>query len=174
MNNHFYPKVHFPEVYILEGGYCSYFKSSGQRCEPAGGYIRMDDPNHAMSRREDLDQFRKAQFGRTKSYAYGDIAPGGIKMLASQQQNKRNTAPSNGQSHHLFAAANATRTRRGGLNSLAEDGSGTGHSDDEDTDVGDSPCPPPSKGTGVSFKGKKIGPASFTRAETYGPMRMAH
>lgn len=170
MNNHVYPKVHFPEVYILEGGYCSYFGNSGQRCQPSGGYVRMDDPNHATSRREDLDQFRKAKFGRTKSYAYGDAAPGAAKIL--QHQQKRNTAPGNGTSGHpLFAAATAARNRRGGLTSLPEDENTAGHSDDDDTDIGDSPCPPPSKAVS---KGKRIGRAPLARAETYGPIRMAY
>lgn len=130
----------------------------------------MDDPTHAVSRKEDMDQFRKAKFGRTKSYSYGD---GALKMpLSSQQQPKRNTAPS-GATNPLFAAANAARTRRGGgLSTLAEDGNTTAHSDDEDTDIGDSPCPPPTKGT--AFKGKKIGRAPLTRAETYGPARMPY
>jgi M-phase inducer tyrosine phosphatase len=26
MNNHNYPKVHYPEVYILNGGYSQFFK----------------------------------------------------------------------------------------------------------------------------------------------------
>jgi M-phase inducer tyrosine phosphatase len=175
MNNHVYPKVHFPEVYVLEGGYCEYFKNSGPRCQPSGGYVRMDDPSHALSRREDLDQFRKAKFGRTKSYAYGDSAPGAAKLLQHQQKQKRNTAPGTGTSGHpLFAAANAARNRRGGLTTLPEDGNTTGHSDDEDTDIGDSPCPPPSKGAGAAFKGKKISRAPLARAETCGLIRMAY
>jgi M-phase inducer tyrosine phosphatase len=52
---------------ILEGGYCQYFKESVACCETPG-YVRMDDPNHAASRKEELDHFHKAKFGRTKSY----------------------------------------------------------------------------------------------------------
>ena len=174
MNNHFYPRIHYPEVYILEGGYCQYFKTSSHRCKPPA-YVTMDDPNHAVSRREDLDQFRKAKFGRHKSYAYGD----GPKSLPfgqqpQQQQPKRNTAPSAPQS--LFAAATAARTRRGGngLMTLVEDGNVTADADDTDTDIGDSPCPPPIKAT--TFKGKKIPRNSIgiVRAETYGPARMPY
>jgi M-phase inducer tyrosine phosphatase len=128
----------------------------------------MDDPTHAVSRKEDLGEFRKARFGRHKSYAYGD---GAAKIPMSQQtQPKRNTAPSG---DPVFAAANAARTRRGGgggLSMLVEDGNSTAHSDD-DTDLGDSPCPPPTKTT--AFKGKKIG-RTLARAETYGPARMVY
>lgn len=170
MNNHVYPKIYYPEVYILEGGYCQYFKGSSGRCQPSA-YVTMDDPSHATSRREDLDQFRKAKFGRTKSYAYGDGVVKANMMSIAQQQPKRNTAPSGG-SVQLFAAADAARTRRGTLTTLAEDGNTTAHSEDEDTDLGDSPCPPPTKAT--AFKGKRLIRAPFTRAETYGPTRMAY
>ncbi|KAF9646845.1 hypothetical protein BDM02DRAFT_3188462 [Thelephora ganbajun] len=179
MSNHLYPKIHYPEVYILEGGYSGYFKDNAHRCDPPHGYVQMDDPNHATSRREDLDQFRKAKFGRTKSYAYGDSLSGCVKMTLAAQQ-KRNTAPSNGTTKHpLFAAATAARTRRGGntgLATLTEDGNTTAHSEDEETDIGDSPCPPPNRTSGPSmmFKGKKIGRAPLIRAETYGPMRLDH
>src|SRR5688572_9731305 len=88
MNNHVYPKIHYPEVYILEGGYCGYFKACKERCEPQA-YVKMDDPTHALSRREDLDQFRKAKFGRHKSYVFGEAT----KNSMQQQQPKRNTQP---------------------------------------------------------------------------------
>ncbi|CAA7265410.1 unnamed protein product [Cyclocybe aegerita] len=167
MNNQVYPRIHYPEVYILEGGYCQYFRTSGHRCEPPA-YVTMDDPNHASSRREDLDQFRKAKFGRHKSYTYGD----GAKALSyaqqqqQQQQPKRNTAPA---PPTLFAAATAARSRRGGggLTTLIEDGNAT--ADETDTDLGDSPCPPPTKTAGLKSK-KPIRP--MVRSETYGPGRM--
>lgn len=172
MNNHVYPRIHYPEVYILEGGYCQYFRRSAHRCEPSA-YVTMDDPNHALSRREDLDQFRKAKFGRTKSYAYGD---GAVKMnmmsQQTQQLQKRNTAPNSGP-NSLFPAVNARTLRVGPLTTLAEDGNTTAHSDGEETDdLGDSPCPPPTKAS--TFKGKRIGRAPLARAETYGPASMAY
>ncbi|KAH7889241.1 hypothetical protein F5I97DRAFT_1923807 [Phlebopus sp. FC_14] len=165
-NNHMYPRIHYPEVYILEGGYCEYYRQSSFRCEPQG-YVTMDDPNHALSRREDLDQFRKAKFGRTKSYAYGDL---GSKMtgITQQQQPKRNTAPAG--APQLFAAANAARTRRNGLSTLAEIGNIT-QTDDEETDIGDSPCPPPTKV--VLSKAKKLGRAPIARAETFDAARLS-
>lgn len=167
MNNHLYPKIHYPEVYILEGGYCEYYKHSGERCRPQG-YVTMDDPNHAHSRREDLDQFRKVKFGRTKSYAYGDLGSK-LAAIAQQQQVKRNTAPAAG-STQLFAAASAARTRRNGLSTLAEIGNIT-QTDDEETDIGDSPCPPPNK-AGL-MKAKRLGRAPMTRAETFDASRLA-
>ncbi|KAF9246131.1 hypothetical protein BU15DRAFT_39576 [Melanogaster broomeanus] len=173
MNNHMYPKIHYPEVYILEGGYCDYYKRSAGRCQPQG-YVMMDDPSHAVSRREDLDQFRKAKFGRTKSYAYGDLGSKVTSMTQQQQQQqqqqpKRNTAPA-AAGVQLFAAANAARTRRNGLSTLAEIGNIT-QTDDEETDIGDSPCPPPTKG--ALSKAKRLGRGPITRAETFDAARMA-
>ncbi|KAF8652695.1 hypothetical protein AX16_004199 [Volvariella volvacea WC 439] len=169
MNNHIYPKIHYPEVYILEGGYCQYFKASKSRCEPQA-YVTMDDPTHALSRREDLDQFRKAKFGRHKSYAFGDTA----KSSSQQQQSKRSAVP-NPPSSAFLVAPNA-RTRRGGsgatLCTLPEDGNTTLEADETDIDIGDSPCPPPSKN--VAMKSKKLGRASLSRADTYGPVRMPY
>lgn len=167
MNNHLYPKIHYPEVYILEGGYCEYYKQSGERCQPQG-YVTMDDPNHAHSRREDLDQFRKVKFGRTKSYAYGDLGSK-LAAIAQQQQVKRNTAPAAG-STQLYAAASAARTRRNGLSTLAEIGNIT-QTDDEETDIGDSPCPPPNKAG--QMKAKRLGRAPIARAETFDASRLA-
>ncbi|KAI9570429.1 hypothetical protein HD554DRAFT_2018696 [Boletus coccyginus] len=169
MNNHVYPKIHYPEVYILEGGYCAYHKHSASRCQPRG-YVTMDDPSHALSRREDLDQFRRAKFGRTKSYAYGDLSSRGSAMTQQQQQqpqSKRNTAPGTSQ---LFAVANAARTRRDGLSTLTEIGNLT-MTDDEETDIGDSPCPPPTKG--ISSKVKRLVRTPIGRAETFDAARMA-
>lgn len=125
----------------------------------------MDDPSHALSRREDLGQFRKAKFGRTKSYAYGDL--GSKISQQAQTQSQRSTAPGSSQ---LFAAANALRTRRNGLSTLTEIGNLV-VTDDEETDIGDSPCPPPTKG--VSSKVKRLTRAPIGRAETFDATRMA-
>lgn len=187
MNQSFYPKIHYPEVYVLEGGYCQYFKASGSRCVPPN-YVRMDDPSYAVSRQQDLDHFRKGKFGRTKSYAYGDV--GAAKVLGPQQQQqqqqqvdrkeKRADAgrraamqPMSGISQAFSNAANAgagqTRVKPaqsqvlmgGTLRSLAEDGDMT---EGEDTDLGDSPCPPPPKVTAYKAIGKKRAP--LARSET--------
>jgi M-phase inducer tyrosine phosphatase len=163
VNNHNYPRVHFPEVYILEGGYCQYFKESGVRCEPPG-YVRMDDPKHAASRREDMDHFRKATFGRTKSYAYGDAI--GLRVSKPRNNNTNTTQPT-----QLFTTVNTARSccliSDKGLGAVPEDCQVV-LSEDEETDIGDSPCPPQSKNAG--FKAKKLGLGGrgrLMRAETW-------
>ncbi|TFK54845.1 hypothetical protein OE88DRAFT_1623246 [Heliocybe sulcata] len=160
INNHVYPRIHFPEVYILEGGYSQYYKESGARCQPCG-YVRMDDPKYASSRREDIDQFRKTKFGRTKSYAFGDKK---LPSYAGANLPKRHTVPGG----TLFGAAKRPNSMIG-LATLDEDG--MDNADDTDTDLGGSPCPPPTKN--IVTKGKKLGRAPLGRAETFGPSRFA-
>jgi M-phase inducer tyrosine phosphatase len=194
MNNHCYPKIHYPEVYVLEGGYCQYFKEFPNRCDPPA-YVRMDDPTHAVSRKEDLDRFRRNKFGRTQSYAYGEGA-GAAKLLSTmarpnreqheRDDTKRNTAPSGAPA--VFAAGNMARTRRGpgamapppvsrgvlrngALGRLGEDGDTTAGEEDE-TDIGDSPCPPPTKTAGLGLKVKKLTRGPLLRSETCGPLRL--
>lgn len=150
-------------MYILEGGYCQYFKESGARCEPPG-YVRMDDPNHAASRKEDLDHFRKAKFGRTKSYAYGDAM--GLRVSKLQKHNNMTSQPS-----QLFTTSSKARSSAANDHTLGMVPEDTHilQSEDEETDIGDSPCPPPSKNTGLRTKKLGLGGTRgpLKRAETW-------
>lgn len=154
MNNHVYPRIHYPEVYILSGGYCQFFKDFGPRCDPPA-YVRMDDPAYLQDRREDLDTFRKAKFGRTRSYAYGDLMSKGPAPAAPSQP-RRTTAPtSSGSLSTIFAAGNAARARRsasneenkiGNLSTLEEGEANTTFGEEDcsfvsNDDVDNSPCP---------------------------------
>lgn len=80
MNMAHYPALHFPEIYILEGGYAKYSAASPQHCE--GVYVQMDDPNHRQKRYADLNQFRLREgkaFARAQSFTFGDTkAQGGL------------------------------------------------------------------------------------------------
>ena len=67
---HDYPNCHFPEIYILQGGYCSFFAEHRDKCFPSN-YIRMDDPAHQVQRSKDLNVFRK-RFSRYQSFTYGE------------------------------------------------------------------------------------------------------
>jgi len=72
MNMIHYPALHYPEIYILEGGFAKYYGHSPQHCE--GSYVRMDDPTYRSDRQTDLNLFRTREnvFLRTRSYTYGD------------------------------------------------------------------------------------------------------
>ncbi|XP_046829174.1 M-phase inducer phosphatase-like isoform X1 [Vespa crabro] len=52
-NKEHYPALHYPEVYLLHGGYEQFYKEQRNLCSPQG-YKPMSDPNHEA----DLKQFR--------------------------------------------------------------------------------------------------------------------
>ncbi|KAL1122820.1 hypothetical protein AAG570_003146, partial [Ranatra chinensis] len=45
-NDNIYPRLHYPELYLLNGGYSAFFKTHGHLCEPRF-YKPMHDPAHA-------------------------------------------------------------------------------------------------------------------------------
>ncbi|KAG8869325.1 cell division cycle- protein [Serendipita sp. 405] len=107
-NAHVYPKLHYPELYILEGGYCSYYSAYPETCEPRG-YVQMDAPQHSHARAADLDQFRR--WNRTRSYTFGD------NQSQSQSQSQpqvglgitmSQSAENNSSSHSNAAQRNGT------------------------------------------------------------------
>lgn len=194
MNNHAYPRICYPEVYILKGGYYQYYSESSMYCEPRG-YVRMDDPQFARDRRQDLDQFRtKSRFGRTRSYAYGELSKGSSGQHNQQQPNpfshhQRNSAPGGSS---LIPAGGAARPRRSGdeaapyLSTLDEDSMAgmTSVSSDESgilEGIDKSPCPPPAARTknclvGMSMFNVKrnnatTGRGPLQRAQTVGQIR---
>lgn len=54
-----YPACHFPELYILGGGYSSFFSSHPKLCSPEA-YVPMDDPRFAQECTASLDVFRRS------------------------------------------------------------------------------------------------------------------
>ncbi|KAL8283174.1 hypothetical protein RQP46_005952 [Phenoliferia psychrophenolica] len=79
-----YPNVHYPEVYVLQGGYADYFKSFPERCQ--GGYLPMDDPEHVAKRSVDLNSFRhqqKRQFSRASSFTFGEGRAAAAQLAAA-------------------------------------------------------------------------------------------
>lgn len=86
LNMPHYPALHYPEVYILEGGYARYHAHSPQHCD--GSYVRMDDPTYRSDRNVDLNQFRtreSAVFSRAKSFTFGESK----KVMKNINMNKK-------------------------------------------------------------------------------------
>lgn len=80
---HDYPNCHYPEVYILQGGYCGFFKEFANVCEPRF-YVQMDDPKFLDMRSKELNGFRK-QFARHRSFTFGENANSNAsRQLASE------------------------------------------------------------------------------------------
>ncbi|KAG9014197.1 cell division cycle- protein [Tulasnella sp. 427] len=58
-----YPRVHYLEIHIFQGGYRSYWESHPHRCRD---YTKMDDPNHSQEDRH------YEGWERTRSHPYGE------------------------------------------------------------------------------------------------------
>lgn len=94
-------------MYILNGGYSQYYSQSAMFSEPRG-YVRMDDPQFARDRRQDMDQFRtKSRFSRTRSYAFGESnkGSGGMGRTMERTMSQAPSAASSGSSAHQRNAA---------------------------------------------------------------------
>jgi M-phase inducer tyrosine phosphatase len=68
-----YPQLTYPEVYILDGGYSSFFKNHRSRCYPQS-YVEMDSREHEAECERGLNKIRISQrgkIGRSQTYAFG-------------------------------------------------------------------------------------------------------
>jgi M-phase inducer phosphatase 2 len=54
LNKHAYPRLNYPEIYLLEGGYSQFYAEFPHLCTPQG-YLPMLHDNH----RTELKHFRK-------------------------------------------------------------------------------------------------------------------
>jgi len=84
-----YPKLSYPEVYILEGGYSAFYSLHRDRCFPQN-YVEMDDKEHAYTCEREMGrlQQRRSKLNRAHTFAFGE---GGIDDSP--------TAPSRSKSH---------------------------------------------------------------------------
>ena len=111
MNMAHYPALHFPEIYILEGGYAKYQQNSPQHCE--GVYVAMDDPGHRHSRYAELNQFRQREgktFARAQSFTFGADPKSqgggfGAEMAPAERRQPLRPAPRNVQRQPTLAIA---------------------------------------------------------------------
>ncbi|KAA8899647.1 Rhodanese-like domain-containing protein [Sphaerosporella brunnea] len=80
LNMHRYPALNYPDIFILEGGYSSFFNQHKGRCEPQH-YVEMDDEKHKRTCEREMSRFRRhTKFSRTQSFTYGaspgiDVSP---------------------------------------------------------------------------------------------------
>ncbi|KAI9632603.1 tyrosine phosphatase [Dioszegia hungarica] len=157
VNSALYPKIFYPEIYILEGGYCGFYQQQPNHCDPQG-YIPMDDPRHFQRRDSDLHDFRK--FARTRSFTYGETQP------VAPSRSALPCPPL------AFAAASAAQGRRSGPTIDEDDehdSSPSGPSGDSGMEA--SPCPRVcSMGTAPIFgsaKTRTLGRMGMGRTASY-------
>lgn len=72
VNAEHYPRLTYPEVYILAGGYSEFFLSHQARCYPQN-YVEMDDAKHQRTCEKELGRLRARKqpiLGRAKTFAF--------------------------------------------------------------------------------------------------------
>ena len=76
MNAHQYPKLTYPEVYILDGGYSSFYMDHRMRCFPQN-YVEMGAKEHANACERGLGRIKqqRAKLSRAKTFAFGQCSP---------------------------------------------------------------------------------------------------
>ncbi|KKA31014.1 hypothetical protein TD95_004988 [Thielaviopsis punctulata] len=111
VNRENYPRLTYPEVYILEGGYKTFFEDQPSRCYPQN-YVEMIDKAHERTCERELGRLktksRKAPgLKRAKTFAYG----------ASTNRNSSGGSPNVGRSAVAKSppSPESRRERRTGL-----------------------------------------------------------
>ena len=70
-----YPKLTYPELYILDGGYSSFFKDYRPRCFPQN-YVGMDAKEHAQACERGLGKVKqRSKLVRAQTFAFGQHSP---------------------------------------------------------------------------------------------------
>jgi M-phase inducer tyrosine phosphatase len=82
LNKNSYPRLHYPEMYILEGGYSTFHNEYAHH---ATTYVGMKHEDHKACASKQMHVFRKTgKFQRTQSYTFGQDSPtmltGGLRM----------------------------------------------------------------------------------------------
>lgn len=71
LNCHRYPLLTYPEVYILDGGYSSFYESHRTRCFPQN-YLRMDAKEHENACERGMNKLRqRSKLNRAQTFAFG-------------------------------------------------------------------------------------------------------
>ncbi|TAQ89631.1 hypothetical protein B7494_g2040 [Chlorociboria aeruginascens] len=67
-----YPKLSYPEVYILDGGYSAFFSEHRERCFPQN-YVEMDSKEHAYTCEREMGRLRqnRTKLSRAQTFAFG-------------------------------------------------------------------------------------------------------
>ncbi|CUA75639.1 hypothetical protein RSOLAG22IIIB_11884 [Rhizoctonia solani] len=153
LNSHVYPSIHYPEVYIMAGGFNQYFKEKPSQVEPPFSYVQMDDPVHLRARHSDLNNFRRWE--RTKSYTSGE-KQAAAAAIASGKAHMKPAEAGSSQGHQSRMSGGSSA-----LSTLDEnDDSLYNHEDDL------SPCPPSGAANYLRLAGKSRG--TLERAASFG------
>ena len=71
VNQERYPNLTFPEIYILDGGYSTFFHSHRNLCFPQS-YVEMESKEHEQACERGMAKVkRRAKLSRSQTYAFG-------------------------------------------------------------------------------------------------------
>ncbi|KAL1311535.1 hypothetical protein AAFC00_001655 [Neodothiora populina] len=72
VNDFQYPKLTYPEMYILDGGYSKFFANHRTKCFPQN-YVEMQDKNHEQECEKGLGMLKqnRAKLSRAQTFAFG-------------------------------------------------------------------------------------------------------
>lgn len=92
-NAEFYPRLTYPEVYILDGGYSGFFAEFRSRCFPPE-YVEMSDEKHQRTCEREMGRLKSRKgLNRAQTFAFGqrescvDQSPTAPSRPASRQTN---------------------------------------------------------------------------------------
>ncbi|KID90093.1 mitotic inducer phosphatase cdc25, partial [Metarhizium majus ARSEF 297] len=75
VNAEHYPKLTYPEVYILDGGYSGFFAEHRGRCYPPE-YVEMSDEKHQRTCEREMSRLKARKgLGRSQTFAFGQREP---------------------------------------------------------------------------------------------------
>lgn len=75
VNAEHYPKLTYPEVYILEGGYSGFYAENRSRCYPPE-YVEMSDEKHQRTCEREMGRLKARKgLGRSQTFAFGQREP---------------------------------------------------------------------------------------------------
>jgi M-phase inducer tyrosine phosphatase len=67
-----YPKLTYPDLYILHGGYSGFFTNHRSRCYPQN-YVEMDAKEHEQACERGLNKMRqRSKLSRAQTFAFGE------------------------------------------------------------------------------------------------------
>lgn len=79
VNQEHYPRLTYPEIYILDGGYSSFFQTYRTRCFPQN-YVEMSSKEHENACERGMAKVKKrGKLSRAQTYAFGQGAPRAIE-----------------------------------------------------------------------------------------------
>ncbi|KAJ4858697.1 rhodanese-like domain-containing protein [Trichoderma breve] len=71
INAEHYPRLTYPEIYILDGGYSGFFAEHRARCFPPE-YVEMSDEKHQRTCEREMGRLKSRKpFGRAQTFAFG-------------------------------------------------------------------------------------------------------